>query len=162
MEIIKLTQGKAAIIDKEDAELVQQFKWHARYNPSTRSFNAGAKLKGRVVLLHRLVMKAPKGMVVDHINHDTLDNRKKNLRVCTHAENMKNKKISVRQKSGFKGVFIHPETSRRRMHYEAKIKVNGKVKYLGFFKDKLEAARAYNKAASMYHGEFALLNNIPV
>lgn len=100
-------------------------------------------------------MNAPAGMVVDHINHDTLDNRRCNLRVCTQADNVKNtRKISRTTTSVYKGV--HYVVGRNR--YKAQIRLGGKVKCVGTFKDPVKAARAYDKFAKMYYGEFACLN----
>lgn len=114
------------------------------------------KYKGKTTtyLLHRMLMetflkrKLDKSEKIDHINGNTLDNRLKNLRICSHTENMRNRKTS-----GFKGV---SKTASGK--YRARITVNNKELHLGSFKSKEEAAKAYNEAANKYYGVFARLN----
>ena len=111
-----------------------------------------AKNTGRLELMHRVIMQAPKGMVIDHKNSNTLDNRKENLRLCTQSENMKNMR-SGSNKHGYRGVSkTSPGT------FNAAIRVNGTPKYLGSFRTLEDAARAYDVAAIREHGEFAKLN----
>ncbi len=112
------------------------------------------KIDGRLhaYKLHRSLLAAPGGLVVDHINHDPLDNRRENLRLCTSAENSRNRKLDPRNKTGFKGV------SRNRHSFVATIQVNRKLRHLGSFASAIEAARRYDEAAIALHGEFALLN----
>ena len=110
------------------------------------------RIDGKRVRLHRLIMNT--ASIVDHINGITLDNRRENLRVATHAENMQNRKLHTNNTSGYKGV----ESSRglwRATIYADNIRI-----HLGSFVTKEEAALAYNKAALKYHGEFARLNNL--
>lgn len=103
--------------------------------------------------LSRLVTGASEGMVVDHINHDILDNRCSNLRVCTYAQNSANAKPR-KGTSGFKGV------SKLRAKWQANICHRGKVEYLGVFDSPEDAARAYNVRAVELRGDFALLNEV--
>lgn len=103
--------------------------------------------------MHRAVLKAADGMVVDHINHNGLDNRKANLRVATVAQNAWNAKRPI-GRSGYRGVSFDRRTGRWRVA----ISYCGKRKQLGCFRDKHEAAKAYDRAAMKYHGKFAILN----
>lgn len=100
------------------------------------------------VLLHRLICNAPNNMVVDHINHNTLDNRKDNLRLTTKSQNQWNRLPQV-SKSGYKGVHIYKDGRIR-----AEIKINGKKIILGDFTSVLDAAKAYCNAAKIYHNEY--------
>jgi hypothetical protein len=138
-----------AIVDVEFAWL-DKYKWIAR-----RGY-AISHIKNKPQPMHRLVTSCPKGMVVDHINHDTLDNRKVNLRICTHAENMMNMVIPKDNKSGVKGVFW--DSNKGKWH--AKLQVRNKPVFIGYFMDLEIAARAYDKAAKKHFGEFALINKI--
>ena len=157
-EII-LTQGKVAIVDDEDYDYLNQWKWFASNRNGkfyvVRNITV-SKNKKTIIYMHRIIMKPPLGMIVDHINHDTFDNRKINLRICTHAENMRNSKININNKSGYKGVSYQEN----RNNYRAQIKFNNKTINIGDFIDPIDAARAYNAAALKYHGEFAHLNKI--
>jgi hypothetical protein len=153
-EII-LTQGKVAIIDDDDFEYLNQFKWYANNNYAVRCFTV-SKNKVNRILMHREIMKPNKGMVIDHLDGNTLNNQKNNLRICTHAENMRNSKISINNKSGYKGVSYQENSN----NYRAQIKFNNKKINIGDFIDPIDAAKAYNAAALKYHGEFANLNKI--
>jgi hypothetical protein len=156
---IQLTQGKVAIVDDEDFEYLNQFKWHTL--KLAGKFYVGRKLtvskcKRNQIFMHRFIMKPDKGMVIDHLDGNPLNNQKNNLRICTHSENMRNCKISINNTSGFKGVsFVKKNNT-----YKSAIKLNKKTIYLGYYIDPIDAARAYNEAAVKYHGEFANLNKI--
>lgn len=150
---IELTQGKVALIDECDQEIVGGHSWHAA-EVSTGKWYAGAWGDGKTAYMHRLITSAPKGMVVDHINGDGLDNRRANLRVCLHRENISNRKgLQSNNTTGYVGV-----VQRRYGKYEARIKVDGETIYLGRFETAIEAAKARDKAAVEMHGDFAFLN----
>lgn len=143
MKEIELTQGQVAIVDDDDYEYLSQWKWCASYS---HGFYA---VRYKNIKMHRVICKAPRNMSVDHINHNTLDNRKSNLRICTHQENMRNQISTI----GAKGI-----RKRKSGNYEARIS----GKYLGVFENKIDAVNAYNKKAIELFGEFANLNFPPI
>ena len=149
---IPLSQRKVALVDDEDYEWLRQRKWHCRNGYATHSEWDGSSGKARVVRMHREIMQPPEGMEVDHINHDKLDNRRENLRICTHAENQHNSRMQRNNTSGFRGVCHF------RNRWTARIKMGGIQRNLGYYGTPEAAARAYDEAAKELHGEFAALN----
>jgi len=139
-----------AIVDAIDHELVSKFIW--RMHPRGYIMTG----KKNVILLHRLINHTPLGSETDHKNENKLDNRRKNLRTCTPTQNQCNVTNS-RNTSGFRGVYLFHNGK-----YVAQIRINGKQTNLGYFTDKIEAAKVYNLAAKKYHGEFAKLNRISI
>jgi hypothetical protein len=159
MKRIPLTQGKVALVDDEDYVWLSQWKWCAHL-VGKKWYAVHNHYEGPIQhhwRMHRLIMKAGKGKQVDHINGDGLDNRKENLRFCTHTGNMRNAGPHCDGSSGYKGVYWHRKNSR----WQAHITINGKQRYLGHFRVKEDAARCYNEAASKHYGEFAWLNPLP-
>ena len=157
-EII-LTQGKVAIVDDEDFDYLNQFKWYAHKmnnNFYTQRSNRINKKYAGTLYIHRIIMNASKGSVVDHINGNTLDNRKCNLRICTHGQNIRNQKININNTSGFKGVCYRKDKNKWRVV----LQLNSKKIHIGYYLNIIDAAKAYNEAAIKYHGEFANLNKI--
>lgn len=155
---------KEILIDDEDFEKVSQYKWHLCKNRKNIYVirNKWNKDKRVVESLHRYLMGNPENKTIDHINGNTFDNQKKNLRICSNTENIRNKDKYKNNKAGYKGVLIHKE-KKNGIEYQyiiAEIRVNKKKIYLGHFKTKELAAIAYNEAALKYFGEFARLNNI--
>ena len=143
-----------ALVDDEDHGLVTSVKevWFVhKYGHAQASIWGDGKTHG--ILMHRLIMNAPVGMDVDHINGNRLDNRKINLRICTRAQNRKNCR-SRGGSSRFKGVTW--DKSKKR--WTAQIQSDKKHYLIGRFKKENEAARAYDVAALVLHGEFACLN----
>lgn len=140
------------IMDAEDLPLLGNSLWHKNDNGYivNRNKNIGT------IRLHRLIISAPDNMLVDHINGNTVDNRKSNLRLCSHIENLRNSKVQSNNKTGYKGVYWHT----RNKKWIAHITIKRKSIHLGVFSTKEDAARAYNEAAIKYFGEFARLNNI--
>ncbi len=157
MKEIPLTQGQVALVDDEDYERVAAFRWYAHYSTNTRTFYADRHIltssgRDRTLTMARFILDAAADAQTDHISHDTLDNRRANLRICTAAENRRNRIHHRNTKSGFKGVY----SQQRR--WRAYIRVNGHRLYLGSFATAKEAACAYDDAARKYFGEFAFLN----
>lgn len=159
MKEIQLTQGKVALVDDEDFDYLNQFKWHASKLSGKFYAQRHAKLSNPnniKILMHRDVMKPKKGFVIDHVDGNTLNNQKNNLRICTHAENMRNSKIPINNTSGFKGVYWNKENEK----WTAFIRFNNKRFHLGLFFELKDAAKAYNEGAIKYFGKFANLNKI--
>jgi len=155
MILIPLTQGKFAKIDDDDFEKISFCKWN--FNCGYADGNKRVDGKFKHIKMHRVILCAPKGYYVDHINHDMLDNRKENLRICTSSQNVGNSVLSKRSKTGFKGVYYGPSYSKQKP-YMAHICKNRKLIHLGMYATIEEAAEAYNKKAIELFGEFANLN----
>lgn len=134
-------------IDIEDIELVSQFKWGLGCENYVR---AKDKVSGKSISLHRLLLQPPDNADVDHINHDTLDNRRCNLRVCTRSQNNVNAKKRKTNTSGFVGV----SWNKQKQKWEAKIWVNKKRIHLGLYNQIEEAARVRRDAEKDYYGDF--------
>ena len=146
---IHLTHGQVAIVDNEEYAWLSQHKWQALWNKSIQSYYAyrmdylgkiDGEYKRKGQLMHRAIMDAFEKEEVDHINHDTLDNRKENLRIVTHRQNNQNKKRKGSSK--YPGVYWN----KREKVWQTSISVNGKRHYLGRFKEERDAAKAYEKA----------------
>lgn len=158
MKEIELTQGKVALVDDEDYEWLSQRKWHTSGNYARRCYHyeyVDGRKKKIYVPMHREIMNADDDMVVDHINGNTFDNQKHNLRMCTHKENMTNQSVPKNSSTNLKGV--HPN---RKGGYIVRIVVDGTLITIGTFDDKIAGANAYNHYATMYFGEYARLNNV--
>lgn len=161
MKKIKLTQGRVCKVDDEDYNSLIKFKWqglklrHTTYARTGihKGYKDGKRLTD-TILMHRLIMNAPQGLQVDHIDHDGLNNQKNNLRLCKNSENQMNQGVCKNNKSGYKGVSFN----KRRSVWLSFIHVNNKTKYLGSFKSPENAAIAYNIFAEKHYGEFAHLN----
>lgn len=151
-----------AVVDDDLYDYLNQWKWHCTsrlYAMRTEIING----KKHGVLMHRFIMNAPKNMEVDHINHNTLDNRKENLRICTRGENEHNRskenKLNPRDyTSKYKGLAINKQNG----YYEVKIIVDSKKIFIGYFENEEAAANAYNEYAIKYFGEYACLNEVPI
>ena len=141
-------------IDKEDVERCEKLHWRlSRFKTkSDTGFYCASGDNGKVTLLHRYIMDTPNNMCVDHINGDTTDNRKINLRNCTKADNNKNLKLGYRNTSGHKGVYFRKNKNNKK--WLAAIGVNGKLINLGLFEHKDDAIKARKRAEIKYFGEF--------
>lgn len=160
---ISLSQGLVTVVNDEDYEYLMIWTWHAIKSDDgsmrgarlrSRSERRRDTAKGRMVWIHRAIMVPEPGMVVDHINHNTLDNRRCNLRVCTVEQNMQNKRVTGNGTSIYKGVY------RDYGKWIAHISTGNRHTRLGQFDNQVDAALAYNKAAAEHFGEFACLNVI--
>lgn len=149
--IVPLSRGKGTLIDTADLELVTSKKWSATFTGS--HWYALARVEGKVQYLHRWLTSPEATQVVDHINGDTLDNRRSNLRICTHAENCRNHAtLHNRNSTGYHGVSV--ESGK----FQARIMLDGKSIHIGAFTTIEEAIAARDAAALELHGEFARLN----
>lgn len=154
---IRLTRGQVALVDPEDFERLNAHKWHAHWDGKMRSFYAARwspmvkGKRGKMILMAREVLNARSGMDVDHKFHQTLDNRKSELRQATRAENLQNQHRSRDNKCGLKGVSRDGRTGK----YTAFIRTGGKQVYLGIYATSEDAHAAYCKAAGTLFGEFA-------
>ena len=142
---IPLTQGLVTLVDAEDYEALAAYTWYASHMYAVR------RIDGKQVRMHRILLNAPGGMDVDHINGDKLDNRRENLRLATRAQNTQNQGRRSTNKSGYKGVC----RATNRKSWMATITVNRRQKLLGCFSTPEEAHAAYCTAAKELHGEFA-------
>lgn len=153
MKKIKLTKGQYALVDDDDFKYLNEVSWfYLEPGYAARSIRQGTKIIKQ--LMHRVIMNTPKGLEVDHINENKLDNRRQNLRNCLVRENRRNRKSLRNNTSGYKGVCWYKKSKK----WVAKISFNGKRYHLGYFDDIIKAAKAYNNAALKYHKEFAALN----
>jgi len=150
--VIALTQGKFAIVDSEDYCWLNKYKWSAFRKSYT--FYAFRRKNGKVICMHREIMGADGDVVVDHIDHNGLNNRRRNLRVCSIRENCRNRRPGKKKASVYKGVI----RSKRDNMWTARIKYDGKRIYLGTFLREVDAAKAYDLKAAECFGEFAYLN----
>lgn len=159
MRIINSTNGYEIKVDDEDFEWLNQWKWNVaerkRYKQVQRSIWHKDTKKKDVVLIHRQIMGFPKEMHVDHINHDTLDNCRNNLRICTVTQNNRNCKIKCTNTTGYKGVHFAKRNYYLSKPWYAMIQIGCKNKYLGYFVTAEKAYQKYCEAALKYHGEFA-------
>lgn len=161
MKQIPLSRGLFAMVDDADFEFLNQWKWYAHVFKDFTPYairNSKRPDGGKTtVKMHRAILgDSAIDAYVDHINGNGLDNRRENLRVCTHAENAQNSRTPSNNTSGWKGACY---CKKRRM-YESYIRIGGKKKHLGRFFTAREAARAYNDAAIFHYGEFARLNQL--
>jgi hypothetical protein len=153
---LPLSRGMVALIDAADWQACSAHKWQAGDTGEGRFYARRRDHKaGRHIFLHREIMCAPKGRCVDHVNGNTLDNRRVNLRICTILQNNWNSRTVV-GKSGVKGV----SWSKSNHRWIAQIRAGGPKIHLGTFRSIEEAAVAYADAAALMHGEFARCSQI--
>ncbi len=157
MKKIPLVNNKGfALIDDEDFELVSKHRWYLQINGGRVSYAMTmTKVGGKETKLymHRLVMNAKKGEQVDHRHNNGLDNQKANLRFSTQSQNLMNQR-KTRGTSQYKGVFWFARTRK----WRASIKKDHKNYHIGYFKDEIEAAKAYDAKARELFGKFAKTN----
>lgn len=158
LAFVPLSQGMEAVIDAVDAPLVADRNWFAH----RQDRNYYALAKGRVdgkstlIMMHRVIFGPMTKPIIDHVDGDGLNNRRKNLREASYLENSRNSYgRRDHSKSGFKGVGWIKTTRKWRAQIR---EAGGRMRYLGYFVDPVEAAKAYDTAALVHFGEFARLN----
>lgn len=155
MKEIRLTKGYTAIIDLEDYERIKDIPWQACLSHN----NVYAANSGKGLYLHRMIMNAPKGKQVDHINGNSLDNRKSNLRICEPKQNTWNRRCDglingKPRTSKYKGVSWYKLTQK----WVALLRHEGRLYSLGYFKNEIDAAKAYDAKVKELRPEYANLN----
>jgi HNH endonuclease len=150
---IALTQGKVAIVDDGDYEWLSQWKWYARHAHGRWSAERRVGHSGPILYMHRVIIGAPVGLDVDHVNSNALDNRRANLRLATRSQNRANSRVRSDSITGVKGV--REDKRRRQRRWQALIVVSGRWIHLGCYHNIENAAMAYRFAAQHYFGEFA-------
>lgn len=161
MKNIPLSQGQFSNVDDDDFEKLSQYKWYAAYSKTSKSYYAARTTtingKRKNILMHREILGVTNpNILVDHIDHNTLDNRKQNIRLATNSLIQGNSRKQSNNTSGLKGISFLKRTGK----WYSQIMINGKKNHLGYFGNAIDAAKAYNDAARKYFGEFALLNEI--
>jgi hypothetical protein len=150
---IPLTKGLVALVDDDDFDWLSQYQWRPLGSPDrSRGVVAVAVIDGVRVRMHRLILGVGPNEQVDHFNHETLDNRRANLRACNAQQNACNRRLRLDSKTGYKGVFPC------RGRFRSVITVNREPITLGTFDRAIEGAVAYDRAAIRQHGAFAKLN----
>lgn len=144
---VPLNRGFEAVADAADVHLLEGHRWRVQLSKSGHAY-AVARINGRDTLMHRLILKPPRGQWVDHINSDGLDNRRSNIRLCTPSQNLANICANRRNTVGIKGV------SNKNGKYVATIQCDKKTYHLGAFATKEEAGAAYQGAAKVLFGQF--------
>ena len=154
---IELTQGKVALVDDEDYPRVSQYRWQYAYSYGRGYATRAVRNKGgaqRREFMHKVLMPCRPGCIVDHVNGNSLDNRRCNLREATRSQNAANSRKRTSGSSRFKGVSWY----KPRRQWRCALYDHGKLIDLGFFDDESEAGRAYDIEAKRVYGEFARLN----
>ncbi len=141
------------MVDPEDYPQLSKYNWLLARNRGNKCY--AVCYEGKQILhMHRMLMNAPKGLLVDHKDRNGLNNTKRNLRLATHSQNNCNRIISRPKSSKYRGVMYIKETNK----YRAGIAIKGEKIHLGLFTNEEDAAKAYDKAAKELHKDFAVLN----
>lgn len=151
-KVIRAAKGQQILVDDEDYEYLSRFKWSVNHS----GYAVGMK-RGHM-RMHRWIIKARDDQQVDHINMNTLDNRRCNLRFCTNSQNRANEHLRANNKSGFRGVCWKKHAKK----FMARIGIAGKEIYLGYYPTAEEAARVYDAKAKELYGQFARTNSMEV
>lgn len=155
---IKLTRGKYAIVDPDDFERLNRYKWQCTnlgYARRTASRMCDKRRKRVAIQMHNVVCTTPQGMTVDHINRNRLDNRKANLRAVTLEQNNWNRKyVKKRAKTRYTGIYWNSQMKK----WQVRLMIKGRSRSFGYYADEVEAAKVYDKVVKEYRGEYAVLN----
>jgi hypothetical protein len=161
MKLVELTQGYSAIVDDRDYDRVSEFKWLAQVRPGGKGVYAKTSLPRTYgghrpcLYMHRLIMRIYNRKIkVDHKDNDGLNNRRCNIRVATTSQNGGNCRKQKHTTSRFKGVHWRKDCKR----WSVAVVKNRRRYHIGHFKSEVAAARAYDEAARLMFGEFALVN----
>lgn len=163
MKLIPLSRGCFSKVDDSDFEFLKQYKWTASRSGKygCRAVRAFSVLKGKKastipILMHRVIMMCPNGFEVDHVDGDGLNNQKNNLRICSHSQNMRNRRQKSQMSSKYKGV----SWVKKHGKWLGRLQVGGKIVFNSYFDSQEAAAIAYNESAALHHGDFARLNTL--
>lgn len=151
---IALTRGMYALVDQIDLRRALQCRWGASWDGSRSYYAVGRRVHQAGIRMHRLIARAPNGVLIDHEDGDTLNNRRANLRFASKVQNAANSRVNVRNRSGFRGVSWHRGAGK----WQASIQFQTKSMGLGVFTSAESAAHAYDEAARQMFGEFAAVN----
>ena len=158
---VPLSKGYVAIIDEADYILIKPYKWHVCKDRQHKAYaKTSVYVPGgnpKTVRMHRLILGCTTG-IVDHIDGDGLNNCRSNLRIVTPEQNGQNREKRAQASSQYKGVYLKIHKAKKWSKWQAVIKVNKKMVYLGCYRDEVDAATAYNFAAHEFFGEFARFN----
>lgn len=153
---LALSNGYSVIVDECDYEWLSQYRWYAKKNGNKWYAARGTRLPGGkkpTLWMHRAILEASKGVQVDHVDGNSLNNSRSNLRLCSPQQNTFNRQAIIGS-SHFKGVSFDTRQNR----WKASVTVDKKTKTIGYFIEEVAAARAYDQAARLRFGEFAWLN----
>lgn len=139
-----------ALIDDEDFEAINKIDWCCTGHYGVCDY-AHARIKGKLISMHRYILKSDKGEYTDHKNRNGLDNRKENLRICSQSQNQYNRKKQVNNTSGFKGISWHKKSKK----WQVNLRIPGKQLYFGLYSNKEKALEVYNQNIKRICGEFA-------
>jgi len=149
MKAIKITRGEYALVDDIDYEKIAAHKWFCK--PMGNNKYAAREVDKKIIYMHRIILGAKAGQICDHINGNSLDNRRANLRFCTRGQNAKNRGVNKNNTTGIKGVTWY----KRLKKWRAQIRVDYKLEHIGLFDNKNDAEIAYKQAAKKAFGEYA-------
>ena len=156
---IEVTGGYVAIVDDEDYEKISKYPWFKLVSSSSTVY-ARTNVRGKTVLMHRMILDAPPDKVVGHGNFDGLDNRRSNLELCTNAVNAARarKHLHRKKRRGATSQYLGVSWDTRHKKWVAQVQVRGHKRALGYFAVEEDAARAYDKAVTEAYGDGAWTN----
>mgnify|MGYP001619698141 CR=1 FL=1 len=147
MKHIQINLGQTIVIDDDDFERVSHHRWFTWFDKRKQKYVCPlTQIKDKHTVLSRFLLNAPKGLQVDHINKNVLDNRKINLRLCNNSINGHNRSIFKKNKTGFQGVYY----DKYHKKYRAETRINGKKCFLGYFNSSKEASEVYEEKVKIY------------